>query len=107
MLRWYALIERGPTVDLGLLLDSDILFHLHIAQAARNEIFVFMPAVRLRAIAGHEQILRALQGRDPDAARAAMKEHLENVQKWAEDAAGVHAEDARPGGAAPRESDST
>jgi GntR family transcriptional regulator, transcriptional repressor for pyruvate dehydrogenase complex len=118
-------IELSPTVDPGPFLDSDVRFHLHIAQATRNEIFVFMltvlrdllrqsfskilraPAVRLRAIAGHEQILRALQGRDPDAARAAMREHLENAQKWAEDAAAAQAEDARPGDAAPRESEST
>jgi hypothetical protein len=36
-----------------------------------------------------------------------MKEHLENAQKWAEDAAAAHAEDARPEDAAPRESGST
>jgi GntR family transcriptional repressor for pyruvate dehydrogenase complex len=78
-------------------IDADLQFHLAIARASRNRIALhMMHAVReiLRrsllalyvvpggpegSVAHHRLILEAIVARDPDAARARMREHLQIV----------------------------
>lgn len=80
-------------------LESDIDFHKIIAQEAGNpflervaqsfhilgktsrEITVQIPGIREQAHADHKQVLEALSGHDPHAARNAMQQHLQNVQR--------------------------
>lgn len=122
--RMQYIIEQGPDVDLGPFIDWDVQFHLHIARATRNEIFTFMltvlrellrrnfgqalraPGARSRTIAAHEQILRALEQGDPDAARTVMRQHLDTAERWVEEATAAHAGEARHAGVVPGEGES-
>jgi GntR family transcriptional repressor for pyruvate dehydrogenase complex len=98
-------IESNPMADPEPFISSDVQFHLGIARATRNGIFIFMltvlrellrrnfseairaPGATSRTIAAHEQILRALEAGDPDAARSVMQEHLDTAERWVEEAA--------------------
>ena len=122
--RMRHIIEQAPA-DLGPFIDWDVQFHLHIARATRNEIFTFMlavlrdllrrnfsqairaPSARSRAIAAHEEILRALERGDPDKARAVMREHLDTAERWVEEAAAAHEGETGPVDAVPGEGEST
>jgi DNA-binding FadR family transcriptional regulator len=82
--------------------DGDRLFHLGIARATHNALLartvaelwewtrgpmwtrlndnLYMRANRPRWLADHERIFDAIRRRDPDAAQAAMREHLVHVK---------------------------
>jgi DNA-binding FadR family transcriptional regulator len=108
-------------------LDADRLFHVRIAEAAGNSALVPMvdglwdyrkgamfskldehfdsPERHAAAIEEHRLIIDAIRRRDPEAARAAMRGHLEHVRQtlergW-EDAAGRAAVPAKARGALP------
>lgn len=80
--------------DREAFIDSDVAFHYVFARMARNEVFLAIHdamtawlreqrviALRAegetdRACAAHARILAAVEARDPDAAEAAMRDHL-------------------------------
>ena len=80
--------------DANVLLDTDLQFHLAIAQAGHNLILfnavqmirslmyqwmlvtLHVPGVGGRVLAQHETILEAIRNRNPEAAREAMRGHL-------------------------------
>ena len=91
--------EQELKVGLGVLaLEEDTAFHYGIAEAARNPVMLrvidtIMDLLRasrerslqqsdrpVRSLAGHRRILEALRGADPAAARAAMVQHLREVE---------------------------
>ena len=86
-------VHRGE-----LAIEEDTEFHNTIAHAARNEVVlkvldVFMDLLResreqslqvegrlQKSLQGHRQILHAIQRRDPAAAEAAMRRHIEKIE---------------------------
>ena len=87
-------MRRGePTID------EDSEFHYAIALAARNSVVLKVidllmdllresrtrslqvPGRLERSVAGHRRILRALQRRDPNAAEAAVRKHLKEIEE--------------------------
>lgn len=80
------------------IVESDSAFHAAIARACRNPTMVhlvaaladsvavsrevsFQPELAIRiALDGHQKILDALHARDPQRARASMREHLNDVE---------------------------
>jgi len=86
----------------GVGLDADALFHLRIAEASGNSALVHLvhqlwsfrysamfrkldehfdsPERHQEAIAEHRKLVEAIERRDPEAARAAMKAHLDTVR---------------------------
>jgi GntR family transcriptional repressor for pyruvate dehydrogenase complex len=96
--------EAIVEMDAGLgseerFIEADLRFHLTVAEATRNRVLVhLMNAVRAlllrslassyhipgspdRAVGMHEEILDAIQARDPGAARKTMREHVELVER--------------------------
>jgi len=91
-------IHGGEAYETG-----DRLFHIRIAEATKNGVFVSVvnmlwdlraspvfarllrhtvtDGVRTRSIADHERILKALVARDPEAARRQMQKHLDRVAR--------------------------
>ncbi len=91
-------IHGGEVYETG-----DRLYHMRIAEATHNSVLVSVvnmlwdlrsspvyarllrhtvtDGVRARSIADHERILKALEARDPAAAKAAMQKHLDTVAK--------------------------
>lgn len=87
-------------------IEADLDFHLALAEAAGNPIILtlidsivgllreqrtrifFVPGGPERGQAHHKRILDAVERRDPEAARQAMRAHLEQVRRDAE--AGTH-----------------
>jgi GntR family transcriptional repressor for pyruvate dehydrogenase complex len=85
-------IERRDSI-----LEADLMFHLAIATAAHNEVLrnavqllrnlmrqwlyfkLLMPDVPQIVLKRHETVLRAIRRRDGNAARAAMREHLDET----------------------------
>jgi GntR family transcriptional regulator, transcriptional repressor for pyruvate dehydrogenase complex len=79
------------------ILDEDMKFHLTIAAAAHNQILqnavqllrnlmrqwihfkLLIPNVPATVLKRHQAIYRAIRDRDPQSARAAMREHLEET----------------------------
>jgi GntR family transcriptional regulator, transcriptional repressor for pyruvate dehydrogenase complex len=86
-------VERGE-----MTIDEDTEFHNTIAHAARNEVVLnvleaFMDLLResrehslqvegrlQKSLEGHKQILHAIERRDPAAAEAAMRHHIEKIE---------------------------
>ena len=80
-------------------IDEDSEFHYAIALAARNSVVLKVvdllmdllresrtrslqvPGRLERSVAGHRRILRALQRRDPNAAEAAVRKHLKEIEE--------------------------
>ena len=80
-------------------IEEDSAFHDAICRAARNSVVmkvldVLMDLLResrtrslqvpgrvARSYAGHQRILRAIKRRDPDAAEAAVKQHLKEIEE--------------------------
>jgi DNA-binding FadR family transcriptional regulator len=91
-------IHGGDVYETG-----DRLFHVRIAEATRNTVLVSVvnmmwdlrnspvyaslmrhavtDGVRSRSVTDHERILKALAARDPAAAKAAMRKHLDRVAR--------------------------
>jgi GntR family transcriptional regulator, transcriptional repressor for pyruvate dehydrogenase complex len=87
-------IKQGKSI-----LEEDIKFHLAIAAAAHNQILqnavqllrnlmrqwihfkLLIPNVPAKVLKRHETIYHAICARDPQRARAAMREHLEETVK--------------------------
>lgn len=83
----------------SLAIEEDSEFHYRIATAARNSVVlkvvdVVMDLLRetrsrslqsegrpRRSMAGHRRILNAIRRRDPEAAEAAMRQHIRDVEK--------------------------
>jgi GntR family transcriptional repressor for pyruvate dehydrogenase complex len=96
-----ASVYRGMLAsvdDVGTFIKCDTDFHLAVAEAAQNDVLVRMltvvrellleamaevfatdPSIRARAMEFHSRILRAIIAEDPEGARAAMTEHLDDV----------------------------
>jgi GntR family transcriptional repressor for pyruvate dehydrogenase complex len=92
--------------DLNVLSERDAQFHVAVAEASHNLVLVrvmftlldLLEAARRESLsipgrpelslAQHENVLREIEARDPEAARRAMLEHLTSVQQAV----------ARPGG---------
>lgn len=91
--------RQGEKVRRGeLAVDEDAAFHYTIATAARNGVVmrvvdVLMDLLResrerslqvkgrlQKSLAGHRRILAAIRRRDPQAAEAAMRRHLEEIE---------------------------
>jgi DNA-binding FadR family transcriptional regulator len=92
--RMQAAAERGVNP-----LDADRLFHVRVAEASGNSVLIGLvrrlfdarmgplfdklerhfetPAVWAHAIEEHRAVLKALRARDPGAARAAMRRHMD------------------------------
>ena len=86
-------VNRGE-----LAIEEDTEFHNSIAHAAKNEVVlnvldVFMDLLResreqslqvegrlQKSLEGHRQILHAIERRDPEAAEAAMRRHIEKIE---------------------------
>ncbi len=80
-------------------IDEDSEFHYALALAARNSVMLKVvdllmdllresrtrslqvPGRLERSVAGHRRILRALQRRDPNAAEAAVRKHLKEIEE--------------------------
>ena len=96
--------ERIVRDQTGSSVEADIAFHLHIANASGNHYFfdilrqlgtTIIPRTRIDAAGAadalqsylqrvnqeHQTILSAIERRDPDAARAAMRTHLTNSRE--------------------------
>ena len=91
--------KRGRTkvADIDAFIEHDIEFHARISRAARSPILASLlgsvsalslasrrqtaqsSAVRVRALADHEAMVKTLKARDPQAAHQAMIAHLEHV----------------------------
>jgi DNA-binding FadR family transcriptional regulator len=118
-----ALVRNEAATDAQTFSETDLAFHLQITRVARNEIFNALHqasalwleeqrSVSLKtsgasasALAFHRRILDAIKQGDPDAAEAAMQEHLTAVAGfyWTEvgvEKDGVRNEVADPGRAA-------
>ncbi len=99
-----ALQEAVDTMDIAqdnpeAYIDADLRFHLALARATQNSLIPILidPVVDLlreqririshfrnRAVRGqhyHKRILKAVRQRDPNAARQAMADHLEQVEE--------------------------
>jgi GntR family transcriptional repressor for pyruvate dehydrogenase complex len=106
-----VLRSQRRKVDAGVTaLEEDTAFHYGIARAARNSVMLrtldtLVDLLRqsreralqhhdrpARSLRGHVRILAALRRRDPDAARTAMLEHLEEMEALA-----LAPVEARPG----------
>jgi GntR family transcriptional regulator, transcriptional repressor for pyruvate dehydrogenase complex len=91
--------RQQEKVDRGqIAIDEDTEFHNTIAHAAKNEVVLnvldaFMDLLResreqslqvdgrlQKSLEGHRQILHAIQRRDPAAAEAAMRNHIEKIE---------------------------
>lgn len=91
--------RQQEKVDRGeIAIDEDSEFHNAIAHAARNEVVLnvldaFMDLLResrehslqvdgrlQKSLEGHKQILHAIERRDPAAAEAAMRRHIEKIE---------------------------
>lgn len=88
--------------DAGAYIEADLDFHLALAEAAQNPLVLtlidsivgLLRAQRTRVFQApdgpargqhhHRRILRAVESHDPDAARAAMQSHLEQVREDAQ-----------------------
>ena len=88
--------ERVSRQELAIEEDSE--FHYTVARAARNSVILkvldmFMDVLREsrerslqvegrreKSLAGHRRILNAIKRRDPEAAEAAMREHLQEIE---------------------------
>ena len=99
-----ALARNEAATDAQMFSETDLAFHLEITKVARNEIFNALHqasalwleeqrSVSLKtsgasasALEFHKRILNAIKQEDPDAAEAAMQEHLTAVAGfyWAE-----------------------
>ncbi|WP_320669468.1 FadR/GntR family transcriptional regulator [Patulibacter defluvii] len=92
-----ALRQAGDDVDRYV--EADVALHLEIAAATENETFISL-VTSLRSLLGvwakrvlehagetassfdmHEPIVDAIAGADPDAARAAMRAHMERADR--------------------------
>jgi len=83
--------------DADVMLDADLKFHLAIAKAGHNQILfnavqmirslmqqwmlvtLHVPGVGDKVLVQHDAILRRIQAKDADGARAAMRSHLEEM----------------------------
>ncbi len=92
--RQAAKMARGE-----LAMEEDGEFHYVIATAARNDVALRVidvlmdllrecreqslqtPGRRERSLAGHRQVLAAIRSRDPAAAEAAMRRHIEEIEE--------------------------
>lgn len=92
-------LAQQPTPGLALLAEQDSKFHLLLAEATNNSVLVrimeglldlladsrcrsmAVPGRPLKSLEEHRQVVEALLLRQPDAAREAMLQHLENVEK--------------------------
>jgi len=101
----YAVMERARN-DADAFIEADLDFHLSLAEAAANPLILslldsivgLLREQRLRTyhIEGgpergqyhHKRILGAVENRDPDQARAAMRAHLKQVREDSQ----IHAE---------------
>jgi DNA-binding FadR family transcriptional regulator len=90
-----SMLDPDPEQSLAL----DVEFHLLLAHAARNPLLVAVysmtsrwtesvrrhshttPDGRQRSLEGHQAIYQAVRARDPDAAAAAMNEHLSVIRE--------------------------
>ena len=99
--RLTAALQKNKT-SLGntpAFVETDIAFHLVLAEIPRNPIFTslhaamagwlkeqrFMtgdPTSQGRAVRAHARICKAVLARDPDAAERAMKQHLDEVSRF-------------------------
>jgi DNA-binding FadR family transcriptional regulator len=93
-----VLTRSALRLDAETSLQLDVEFHLLLAHAAQNPLLVALctmtsrwtetvrrhshatPEGRLRSLEGHQAIYRAVLARDPDAAGAAMNEHLSVIR---------------------------
>jgi DNA-binding FadR family transcriptional regulator len=93
-----VLARSALRLDAETSLQLDVEFHLLLAHAAQNPLLVALctmtsrwtetvrrhshatPEGRLRSLEGHQAIYQAVLARDPDAAAAAMNEHLSVVR---------------------------
>lgn len=97
-LRQTMLAMENPDATLEDLVDADMAFHQTLAQAANNPLLelIFQSVTGLmrasrkltlnlsgaqRALIGHQQIFAAVERGDAEAARAMMREHLQNVKE--------------------------
>lgn len=99
---------HGASDDPDAYLALDVKFHSELVAAAENRILShvvdsigellrasrrvsnLLPQATIHATEGHEAILKAVKGRDPDGARQAMRTHLEfAAAAWAENPAKV------------------
>lgn len=111
-------IEETDPTSIDSLVAHDIEFHRTIADAAGNSYLAgILDAVsvntrRARTWRGltqtgaiqstldeHRTIIRALESRDPDTARAAMVVHLAGLEQWVSHAGDAPSDTARPGDA--------
>ena len=99
--QFVAALQKNKT-SLGntpAFVETDIAFHLVLAEIPRNPIFTslhaamagwlkeqrFMtgdPTSQGRAVRAHARICKAVLARDPDAAERAMKQHLDEVSRF-------------------------
>jgi GntR family transcriptional repressor for pyruvate dehydrogenase complex len=93
-----VLTRSALRLDAETSLQLDLEFHLLLAHAAQNPLLVALCTMtskwteslrrhshatlegRLRSLEGHQTIYQAVQARDPDAAAAAMNEHLSVIR---------------------------
>ncbi|MGA8108778.1 MAG: FadR/GntR family transcriptional regulator [Acidobacteriaceae bacterium] len=96
-------------------LESDMAFHMAIAEAAQNSILgnavqllrnllrqwivykLLIPEVPEAVLKRHAEIYRAIAARKPSAARNAMRLHLEETMKLLKDVVKQHRREARAG----------
>lgn len=89
--------NRQSLGDIAAFERTDVAFHYEIVLVARNPLFngvhqavvqwlaeqrtvsLHVPEAKDKALAFHERIFAAIAARDPDAAEAAMRDHLESV----------------------------
>lgn len=89
--------QEAVTESGGLAIDEDVLFHVEIARASQNAVLQSLVALlrnhkrynyiitSMRTVVGtslvvdHQAILDAIRAHDPDAARAAMADHLKKL----------------------------
>jgi GntR family transcriptional regulator, transcriptional repressor for pyruvate dehydrogenase complex len=93
------LVHQTDLVQAGeIAIAEDTAFHYRIATAAKNQVVlrvidVVMDLLResrtrslqvhgrpARSVAGHQRIFAAIQGRDPNAAADAMREHIDEIE---------------------------
>src|SRR6202162_6131027 len=94
-----VLAMRDSVASGTLMIEADMTFHLAVAQAAHNGVLenavqllrnlmrhwinlkLLIPNVPARVLRHHEQIYEAIRRRDAEAARAAMRKHLEDTMR--------------------------
>jgi GntR family transcriptional repressor for pyruvate dehydrogenase complex len=105
---------RRAVADVDAYVEADIAFHLEVARASGNEVFANLVA-SLRALlrvwvdrvlrhagetetslAMHEPIIEAIAAGDPDAARAAMKAHMDRANRRLREALEADPASAQP-----------